>query len=137
MAMISEILQTVSKTKSKKEKIRILQENGSQALKNILVLIFNESITLDLPEGEPPFDELEVDMPYQAYKEFLKFDYFYPPSPKYIKQTLKREIQFINILSRVNVEEARLLIAAKDGVNPYPGIDKETVQKAFPGLVGE
>ena len=48
---------------------------------------------------------------------------------------LKRESLFLNLLDTLHVEEAELLIAAKDKKMKYKGITKKLVKDTFPNLI--
>ena len=58
--LISEVLQKAHSAKTKAEKIKILQDNVSQALKSILIINYDESIVSMLPEGAPPYNKNEA-----------------------------------------------------------------------------
>ena len=53
--LISEILDKVSKAKSKQEKVNILRENDHQSLRMVIKSSFDSNIEWALPEGEVPF----------------------------------------------------------------------------------
>ena len=53
--LISEVLQKVSNAKTKKEKISLLVQNNTPALRSILIWNYDDSIITLLPEGEVPY----------------------------------------------------------------------------------
>ena len=53
--LMNEVLQKVSNAKTKKEKIALLQEHNTPALRSLLIINFDESIISLLPEGDVPF----------------------------------------------------------------------------------
>ena len=53
--LINEVLQKVSNAKTKKEKIKLLQQFNTQALRSVLIVNFDESIISLLPEGPVPY----------------------------------------------------------------------------------
>ena len=53
--LIHEVLQKVSNAKRKDEKIKLLQEFNTPALRAILIANFDESIVSMIPEGEVPY----------------------------------------------------------------------------------
>ena len=57
--LMHEVLQKVSNAKTKAEKIKLLREHNTQALRSLLIINFDESIISLLPEGEPPFQKNE------------------------------------------------------------------------------
>jgi len=68
-------------------------------------------------------------------KAYTQFKYFFKgPVANEMKQ-IKRESLFLNLLETLHVEEAELLIAAKDKSMKYKGITKKLVKDAFPNLI--
>ena len=57
--LMHEVLQKVSNAKTKAEKIKLLKEFNTQALRSLLIINFDESIISMLPDGEPPFKKNE------------------------------------------------------------------------------
>ena len=57
---VHEVIDLVSKAKTKDEKINILKQNESQALKDVLVGAYHSNIEWNLPPGRPPFEAAEV-----------------------------------------------------------------------------
>ena len=53
--LISEILRKVSNAKTKKEKVDLLRKHNSTALRQLMVINFDESVISELPEGEVPY----------------------------------------------------------------------------------
>ena len=55
VTLMSEICLKVNNAKDKSKKLRVLRENDSQALRQILKGAFDPKIVWDLPEGTPPY----------------------------------------------------------------------------------
>ena len=55
--LISEVIKKASNAKTKNEKIKILQENNTQALRSIFKWNYDANIQTDLPEGDVPFNK--------------------------------------------------------------------------------
>ena len=53
--LITEVLRKVSNAKTKKEKIKLLQDNNSNALRQLLIWNFDESVVSMIPEGAVPY----------------------------------------------------------------------------------
>ena len=53
--LISEILRKVSNAKTKKEKVDLLRKHNSTALRQLLIINFDDSIVSMLPEGDVPY----------------------------------------------------------------------------------
>ena len=53
--LLSEILRKVSNAKTKKEKIELLRKHNSAALRQMLIINFDESVVSVMPEGDVPY----------------------------------------------------------------------------------
>ena len=53
--LLSEILRKVSNAKTKKEKVDLLRKHNSNALRQLLIINFDESIESVMPEGDVPY----------------------------------------------------------------------------------
>jgi len=135
--LISEILQKVSNAKTKAEKIKILQDNNSQALRSLLIWNYDESIISMIPEGEVPFEANEAPAGTEhtvLEREYSKLYYFIRGGADNIKQ-FKREEMFIRMLEGLHVSEAELLILVKDKqIQKKYRITKAVVEEAFPQI---
>ena len=58
--LISEILRKVSNAKTKKEKIDLLRENNSPALRMLLIWNYDDSVVSEIPEGDVPYTPNEA-----------------------------------------------------------------------------
>ena len=137
--LVSDVLELVAKTDSKKEKIEILRKHNSLELRDVLKGAFDESVQFILPKGKPPIDENEkkkYDKTHLVH-ETKKFRYFVKGGPGEQVNALRRERMFIDILYRIESKETDLICKMKDkeleGV--YKGLTKKLVQEAFPGLI--
>ena len=136
--LISEILRKVSNAKTKAEKISLLQKHNSTALRQLLIINFDESIVSMLPEGDVPYtpndapvgtDHTRLEQEYRGLYRFFKGGADKLPS-------LKRESKFVQLLEGLSAEEAELLVLAKDGrINDkYKRITKAVISEAFPSI---
>ena len=137
--LVSEVLELVAKTDSKKEKIEILRKHNSLELRDVLKGAFDDSVQFILPKGKPPIDENEkkkYDKTHLVH-ETKKFRYFVKGGPGEQVNALRRERMFVDVLYRIDSREADLICKMKDkeldGV--YKGLTKKLVQEAFPGLI--
>ena len=55
--LLNEVLQKVSNAKTKAQKIKLLQQYNTPALRQILIANFDESVISMLPDGEVPYKE--------------------------------------------------------------------------------
>ena len=132
--MISEILEECSKIKTKPNRIKFLQDNNSQALKDVLRFNFDDRIQTLLPEGTPPtlvFDTAPAGYNFSNLeKESINFAFWVKGGKK--MSQMKREDNFLKSMTRLNQKEAELMIAAKDKNLKYKGISKAMIKEAFP-----
>jgi len=140
-----EVLDAVSKMRSKANKVQVLQRYADPSLKALLIWNFDETIVTLLPEGEVPYgsnieDEMtsgslssKINDAVGKMKEIgtqslgsqdqgrttirKEFTKFY----NFLKggnssmTSLRRETMFINILQGLHPLEAEILILVKDG----------------------
>jgi len=135
--LISEVLRKVSNAKTKQEKIDLLRKHNSTALRQLLIINFDDSVISLLPEGDVPYtpndapvgtDHSRLEQEYRGLYRFFKGGMNLP--------ALKRESMFVQLLEGLSAEEAELLVLAKDGRmnDKYKRITKAVVSEAFPSI---
>ena len=136
MKLVYEVLDEVKKSRKKEDKVRILKENESWALKDIIKGSMDESVQWNLPGGSPPFDPSEGhNAPTNLFREHKKFKYFVKGVPASDSMNpIKRETLFIGLIEGIHPEDAKLVIAMINKTKPA-GLTKPLVDEAFPGLV--
>ena len=136
--LLSEILRKVSNAKTKKEKVDLLRKNNSSALRQLLIINFDESIISLMPEGDVPYtpndapigtDHSRLEQEYRGLYRFFK-------GGDNRINSLKRETMFVQLLEGLHQDEAELVVLAKDGNmnNKYKRITKAMVSEAFPQI---
>ena len=136
--LISEILRKVSNAKTKAEKIKILRENNSTALRQIHIINFDDSVVSVMPEGDVPYtpndapvgtDHSRLEQEYRGLYRFFK-------GGDARLKSAKRETMFIQLLEGLSAEEAELLCLVKDGKmnTKYKRITKAVISEAFPSI---
>ena len=113
--LISEVIKKASNAKTKAEKIKILQENNSQALRSILKWNFEPAIVSDIPEGEVPFKRNDAPMG----TEHTMLEREGRNLWRFIKDAntltrFKREQLFIQLLEGLHESEADIICLVKD-----------------------
>ena len=114
--LINEVLQKVSNAKTKPEKVKLLKEYNTNALRSILIANFDESIVSLLPPGEVPYtpnDAPEGTEHTVLEKEYRKLYLFFKGGSSTLKQS-KREELFIQMLEGLSEGEAGVLDLIKD-----------------------
>ena len=134
--LMHEVLQKVSNAKTKAEKIKLLQQFNSQALRSVLIINFDESVVSMLPPGDPPYTKNDVPEGTEhtvLEKEVRLLHHFFKGGSQ-IKQP-KREQMFIQILEGLHEGEAEVLCLAKDKkIGKRWKITKQCVEEAFPQI---
>lgn len=140
------VLERAGEAATKEEKIKILRDNNSFALRTVLQGGMDSSVEFILPEGRPPFSLEESKKwgftPSAIQRAAKKLKFFVKNGPGQSMASFKRERMFITLLETMHPEEAELLILMKDkslikktGTAHYKGITKKLVIEAFPGLI--
>lgn len=134
--LISEVLVTANKLKTKDDRVKYLQEQDCTALRDILRINFDDTIELELPPGSPPFKKLD---PEKREAKELRFEY--PKFANFVKAVspnlnqFKRETIFIDLLESIHPDDAQLFITAKDKNLKLKYVTKAMVKTAFPNLI--
>ncbi len=133
--LISEVLQKASNAKTKAEKVKILQQNNTPALRAILIANFDESVISLLPEGEVPYEPNEAPKGTEhtvLEKEYRKLYLFFKGGNSSLQQA-QRENLFIQMLEGLHEEEANLLVLVKDkALGKKYKLTRACVEEAFP-----
>ncbi len=158
---VFEVLQLVSKQRSKDKKVEILREYEDPSIKAIFIWNFDESVVSLLPKGDVPYfgdnsmktstisERIEdavskmdasgsvgaIDQKYSTIKkEYTKF-YNFIKGGNDSMNGIKRENIFINILEGIHPLEAEILCLTKDKrLQEKYKITKEIVSEAYPDI---
>ena len=134
---IAEILQKAHNAKTKSQKVKILQENNSQALRSLFIWNYDDSVLSVLPEGDVPYRPNPAPMGTEhtlLEKEARKFYYFIKGGADNLP-SMKKENMFIQMLEGLHEDEAKVLCLVKDKLlGKRYRITKAVVQEAFPTI---
>ena len=134
--LISEVIKKASNAKTKAEKIKILRDNNTQALRSVLKWNFDPNITSDLPEGEVPYNK--NDAPIGTEHTVLERES--RNLWRFIKgantlSRMKREQLFIQLLEGLHESEAEIVCLVKDKeLQSKFRITYAVVKEAFPEI---
>lgn len=136
--LLSEVLRKVSNAKTKQEKINLLRQHNSTALRQILIWNFDESVKSMLPEGDVPYTPNDA----PAGTDHTRLEHEYKGLYRFVKggadslPNLKRESLFVQLLEGLHAEEAELLVLVKDHklTDKYKRITKAVIAEAFPQI---
>jgi hypothetical protein len=126
------------------DRVDLLKENGSFAVKTILKGAFDPNIIFDLPDGAPVYKPDAGPAGHQLSplgKNIRRIAKCLVDQPnananaKYSK--LKKEVIFLGLLEIAHAKDAKILIAMKDKkLNKlYSSLRPSLIRKAFPGLI--
>ena len=134
---IAEILQKAHNAKTKSEKVKVLQENNSQALRSLFIWNYDDSVISAIPDGDVPYRPNPAPMGTEhtlLEKEARKFYYFIKGGADNLP-SMKKENMFIQMLEGLHEEEAKVLCLVKDKqLGKRYRITKAVVQEAFPTI---
>ena len=133
--LISEILDKVSKLKTKKEKVAWLKDQNTDGLRVVIKSSFDPKIKWLLPEGDVPFRRNDAPAGTEhtdLHMESRKLYHFIEGCNYDITQT-KRETLFIQILEGLQESDADVLVAAKEKSlhRKFKGLSDNVVKEAF------
>ena len=134
---IHEILELVSKQRTKAKKIEVLREYGHDGLKAILIWNFDDTVQSLIPEGVVPYEKNDV--PVGTDHTSLRrewrtlYNFVQGGNPKL--SALRRETMFIQILEGLHPEEAEILCLVKDkALSAKYKITYDIVEQAYPDI---
>lgn len=132
---IPEVLKKISKTaRTREDTIRMLRENGSHTLKQLLYYAFFDNAKWyrgDLPAYTP--DQAPEGLTMSSLFQESKRLYIFKESYNLPKE--RKDILMIQILESVHPDEAKLIQELFGGSFAYGyGLSKQVVQEAFPDI---
>ena len=133
--LFPEILDRVSKAKTKEEKVTILRENNTDALRIVLKSSFDPKIEWVFPEGTVPYTPNEAPAGTEhtmLASEAKKLWHYIKGADNATKQHQK-EHMFFQLLEGLHSSEAELICRAKDKKlhQIYKGLSSNVVREAF------
>ena len=140
---IAEFLQRVANEKSRPKKIEMLRSGHNTTLETIIDIHFNPNIKFIMPEGIPSDAEgnsliklspKEADLQSMLYATIRKLGIFLDPGTYPNMKDLQREGQFLQFLESIVCDDAKMILAMKDGKMPFKGITKKLFEEAWPAL---
>ena len=134
---LHEVLELVSKQRSKAKRVEVLKEYESDALKSILIWNFDDTVISIVPEGEVPYNpnEVPIGTDHTSLRREWKNLYHFVHGGNPTLTPLRRETMFIQMLEGLHPEEAEILCLVKDKklASKYK-ITREIVGEAFPDI---
>ena len=135
MKLVYEVLEEARKKRAKADKIKVLKDNETWALKDILRGSTDTTVTFNLPAGEPPYTPSPAEStPTNLQKRNKEFQWFVKGGPGDRLKNYERENKFIQLLEGIHPEDAKLVIAMVSKQKPE-GVSRPVIDEAFPGLL--
>ena len=112
-----------------------LQEVDSVQLKQVLRLIYDDTIEFLLPDTPPPYKENDlVDLDTLLYREARRLRIFFKGGGYDNLKKERRETLFIQLLEDLHPSDAKILSENMLSHTPLKGLTKKTVESAFPTI---
>lgn len=133
---MTEVLSELPNKKTKADKVAWLQQNDNVPFRNVLRLIYDETIEFLLPDSPPPWkpNEFEDEAKTMLYREARRLKIFFKGGGYDSMKPVKREELFISLLEAVDNEDAELLANNMLSHTKVKGLTKATLEEAFPDL---
>ena len=111
-----EVLELVSKQRTKAKKIEILEEYSSDALKSILIWNFDQTVVSMIPEGTVPYNKNEVPVgtDHTSLRREWRNLYHFVKGGNDSLSSMRRETMFIQMLEGLHPDEAEIICLVKD-----------------------
>jgi len=134
---VHEILELVSKQRTKAKKVEILQEYVNPALKSLFIWNFDDTVISVVPEGDVPYKENEVPVgtDHTSLRREYKHLYNFVRGGNDSISSLRRETMFIQMLEGLHPAEAEILCLVKDKqLQTKYKISYDIVKDAYPDI---
>ena len=134
---VHEVLEQISKQRTKAKKVELLKEYRSDALVSLLIWNFDDSVISMLPDGEVPYERSEVPLGTDhtsLRKEYRNLYHFVKGGNDSLSKT-RRESMFIQMLEGLHPTEADILCLVKDKLlgTKYK-ITRAVIEEAYPDI---
>ena len=134
---MDEILDLVSKQRTKQAKVDALREYETDALKALLIWNFDESVISVIPPGEVPYkpNENPKGTDHTSLRREWKHMYNFVKGGNDSLPSIRRETIFIQILEGLHPNEADVVCLVKDKkLSEKYKITREIVEEAYPDI---
>ena len=133
--MMNEIATKINNAKDKPRKLKVLKDNDSVALRQVLKGAFDPKIEWLLPQGDVPFkrNDAPIGTEHTLLSQEAKRLYLFTKGGDSSLSNTKRETLFIQLLEGLSAEEADFLVTVvnKKINNKYKGLTANLVREAF------
>ena len=130
-----EIFTKVNNAKDKPRKLKVLQDNDSVALRQVLKGAFDPNVVWELPEGDVPYtvNDAPIGTEHTVLSQEAKRLYLFTKGGDNSLTSNKKEMLFVQMLEGLSGEESKFLITVvnKKINNEYKGFTANLVKEAF------
>ena len=134
-SLMSEIATKINNAKDKPRKLKVLKDNDSVALRQVLKGAFDPKIKWLLPAGDVPYEAntAPIGTEHTVLTQEAKRLYLFTEGGDRTLSNTKRETLFIQMLEGLSAEEAKFLVSVvnKKVNNDYKGFTANLVKEAF------
>jgi|TARA_Y100000289_G_scaffold6031_1_gene5484 hypothetical protein len=134
---VHEVLEQISKQRTKAKKVELLKEYRSDALVSLLIWNFDDTVISMLPDGEVPYERSEVPLGTDhtsLRKEYRNLYHFVKGGNDKLSKT-RRESMFIQMLEGLHPTEADILCLVKDKqLQSVYKINRALIEEAYPDI---
>ena len=133
--LMSEIATKINNAKDKPRKLKVLKDNDSVALRQVLKGAFHPDIEWALPKGDVPYtvNEAPLGTDHTLLSQEAKRLYLFTKGGDNSLSQNKRELLFVQMLEGLSADEAEFLVTVvnKKVNNKYKGFTANLVKEAF------
>ena len=134
---VHEVLEQISKQRTKAKKVELLKGYRSDALVSLLIWNFDDTVISMLPDGEVPYERSEVPLGTDhtsLRKEYRNLYHFVKGGNDKLSKT-RRESMFIQMLEGLHPTEADILCLVKDKqLQSVYKINRALIEEAYPDI---
>ena len=134
-SLYSEIAMKINNAKDKPRKLKVLRDNNSVPLRQVLKAAFDPKIEWALPKGDVPYtvNDAPLGTEHTVLSQQAKRLYLFIKGGDNTLKQNKRELLFVQMLEGLSAEEAEFLVAVvnKKINTKYKGFTANLVKEAF------
>ena len=133
--LMSEIATKINNAKDKPRKLKVLRDNDSTPLRQVLKGAFHPDIQWALPKGDVPYtvNDAPLGTDHTILSQEAKRLYLFTKGGDNTLSQNKRELLFVQMLEGLSADEAEFLVTVvnKKVNNKYKGFTANLVKEAF------
>ena len=134
---IHEVLELVSKQRTKAKKVDVLREYRDDSLTAILIWNFDETVESAIPQGDVPFksNDVPVGTDHTSLRREWRQLYHFVKGGNSSLSGLRRETMFIQMLEGLHPKEAEIVCLTKDKrLTESYKLSYDVVKEAYPDI---